>query len=128
TCLLLGKLALEAGIPAGVVNMVTGYGAEAGAALPAHPLVRHMSFTGSPGTGSPGMAACAKNLIPIPPPLGRQAPPVLLPPAGPPAGAAHELHRLAGHRLPGDGGVCQDPHSDPPRAGRQVSAGRAARR
>ena len=40
TCLLLARLALEAGIPPGVLNVVTGYGAEAGAALPAHPLVR----------------------------------------------------------------------------------------
>ena len=51
TCLLLAKLALEAGIPPGVVNVVTGYGTEAGAALPLHPLVRRMSFTGSPETG-----------------------------------------------------------------------------
>src|SRR6202042_3958475 len=59
TCLLLAKLALEAGIPPGVVNVVTGYGAEAGAALPLHPLVRRMSFTGSPGTRPRGHGAPA---------------------------------------------------------------------
>ncbi|MQA83829.1 MAG: aldehyde dehydrogenase family protein [Streptosporangiales bacterium] len=48
SCLYLAALALEAGIPPGVINVVTGYGPEAGAALPSHPLVRHMSFTGSP--------------------------------------------------------------------------------
>jgi len=42
TCLLLARLAMEAGIPPGVINVVTGYGDEAGAALPAHPEVRRM--------------------------------------------------------------------------------------
>jgi aldehyde dehydrogenase (NAD+) len=78
TCLLLGKLAMEAGIPPGVVNIVTGYGAEAGEALPAHPLVRRMSFTGSPETGSEVMAACAKNLIPLHLKLGGKAPQIVL--------------------------------------------------
>ncbi len=64
TCLLLAKLALEAGIPPGVVNVVTGYGPEAGAALPAHPLVRRIGFTGSPETGTKIMEACAAGLVP----------------------------------------------------------------
>jgi aldehyde dehydrogenase (NAD+) len=78
TALLLGKLALEAGIPPGVVNIVTGYGPEAGAALPAHPGVRRMSFTGSPETGSRVMEACAKNLIPLHVELGGKSPQVVL--------------------------------------------------
>ena len=78
TCLLLARLALEAGIPPGVVNVVTGYGAEAGAALPLHPLVRRMSFTGSPETGSSIMAACARNLIPLHVELGGKAPQIVL--------------------------------------------------
>jgi aldehyde dehydrogenase (NAD+) len=78
TCLLLAKLALEAGIPPGVVNVVTGYGQEAGAALPAHPLIRRMSFTGSPETGSSVMAACAKNLIPLHVELGGKAPQIVM--------------------------------------------------
>lgn len=45
------QLALEAGIPAGVFNVVTGYGAEAGQALGRHPLVDKITFTGSPAVG-----------------------------------------------------------------------------
>jgi 5-carboxymethyl-2-hydroxymuconic-semialdehyde dehydrogenase len=48
----LGELALEAGIPAGVLNIVHGYGAEAGEALCRHPDVRAISFTGSTTTGN----------------------------------------------------------------------------
>jgi aldehyde dehydrogenase (NAD+) len=78
TCLLLARLALEAGIPPGVINVVTGYGTEAGAALPAHPIVRRMSFTGSPETGSKIMEACARNLIPLHVELGGKAPQIVL--------------------------------------------------
>jgi acyl-CoA reductase-like NAD-dependent aldehyde dehydrogenase len=78
TCLLLARLAMDAGIPPGVINVVTGYGSEAGAALPAHPLVRRMSFTGSPETGSAVMAACARNLIPLHVELGGKAPQIVL--------------------------------------------------
>src|SRR5919108_2306439 len=48
----LGQLALEAGIPAGVLNVVHGYGAEAGEPLCQHPDVRAISFTGSTVTGN----------------------------------------------------------------------------
>ncbi len=48
----LGELALEAGIPAGVLNIVHGYGKEAGEALCQHPDVRAISFTGSTATGN----------------------------------------------------------------------------
>jgi len=48
----LGDLALEAGIPAGVLNIVHGYGNEAGETLVAHPDVRAISFTGSTATGN----------------------------------------------------------------------------
>ncbi len=48
----LGELALEAGIPPGVLNVVHGYGAEAGEALCRHPDVRAISFTGSTLTGN----------------------------------------------------------------------------
>jgi aldehyde dehydrogenase (NAD+) len=78
TCLLLAKLALEAGIPPGVVNVVTGYGAEAGEPLARHPSVRHMSFTGSPETGRRVMEACASHLIPLHLELGGKSPQVVL--------------------------------------------------
>jgi 5-carboxymethyl-2-hydroxymuconic-semialdehyde dehydrogenase len=48
----LGALAMEAGIPAGVLNIVHGYGKEAGEPLCAHPDVRAISFTGSTATGN----------------------------------------------------------------------------
>ena len=48
----LGELALEAGIPAGVLNIVHGYGKQAGEPLCSHPDVRAISFTGSTATGN----------------------------------------------------------------------------
>jgi len=77
TPLALAKLALAAGIPPGVVNVVTGYGAEAGAAIPSHPGIRRMSFTGSPATGAAVMAACARNLTPLHLELGGKSPQVV---------------------------------------------------
>ncbi|GAA1464942.1 aldehyde dehydrogenase family protein [Microbacterium thalassium] len=81
TPLALAKLALEAGIPAGVINVVTGYGHEAGAAVPAHPRIRRMGFTGSPQTGALVMEACAKNLTPLHLELGGKSPQVVFPDA-----------------------------------------------
>jgi aldehyde dehydrogenase (NAD+) len=78
TPLALARLALEAGIPPGVVNVVVGYGAEAGAAIPAHRGISRMSFTGSPPTGSAVMAACARNHTPLHLELGGKSPQVLL--------------------------------------------------
>ncbi len=78
TPLLMAKLALEAGIPPGVINVVTGYGGEAGSALSHHPGIRRMSFTGSPETGSRIMEACAKNLVPVHLELGGKSPQVVL--------------------------------------------------
>jgi aldehyde dehydrogenase (NAD+) len=75
--LALAKLAMAAGIPPGVVNVVTGYGPEAGAAIPRHPGVHRMSFTGSPPTGQAVMAACAKNLTPLHLELGGKSPQVI---------------------------------------------------
>jgi aldehyde dehydrogenase (NAD+) len=78
TGLALARLAMQAGIPPGVVNVVVGYGPEAGAALPAHPGISRMSFTGSPATGSSVMAACARNHTPLHLELGGKSPQVLL--------------------------------------------------
>jgi aldehyde dehydrogenase (NAD+) len=60
-----------------VLNVVTGYGHEAGAAIPANRRVRRMSFTGSPQTGSAVMAACAANLTPLHLELGGKSPQVV---------------------------------------------------
>jgi len=78
TCLLLVRLAHEAGIPPGVINVVTGYGSEAGSALAGHGGVRRMSFTGSPETGRRVMEACASHLIPLHLELGGKSPQVVL--------------------------------------------------
>jgi acyl-CoA reductase-like NAD-dependent aldehyde dehydrogenase len=78
TVLLVARLAMEAGIPPGVINVVTGYGGEAGDALSHNPGVRHMSFTGSPETGQRVMEACARNLVPVHLELGGKSPQVVL--------------------------------------------------
>lgn len=60
--LVLGQLIKEAGFPAGVVNFVNGYGAEAGSALVQHPLVDKVAFTGSTATAKQIMTMAAKSL------------------------------------------------------------------
>src|SRR5580698_3752893 len=52
TSLAFARIAHECGLPAGALNVVTGIGEEAGAALAAHPGVRHLSFTGSVSVGA----------------------------------------------------------------------------
>ncbi len=70
----IAELALEVGFPPGAVNVVTGLGAEAGAALAAHPGVDHISFTGSPETGSRVAAAAAEHHCPVTLELGGKSP------------------------------------------------------
>lgn len=74
TALAFADLAREAGLPAGVLNVVPGLGAEAGAALSAHNGVHHMSFTGSVGTGQLIQTAAAQNVIPVTLELGGKSP------------------------------------------------------
>jgi len=62
SCLLLGELIQEAGIPDGVVNIVPGYGETAGAALAAHPDVDKVAFTGSTEVGRLILQAASGNL------------------------------------------------------------------
>lgn len=64
TAVSIARLALEAGMPAGVFNVVTGLGAEAGAALAAHPGVAHLGFVGSTTTGSAIAHAAADRVVP----------------------------------------------------------------
>src|SRR5436190_7338631 len=59
------KLAEEAGVPAGVINVVTGFGETAGAALGRHPGLKRMAFTGSPEVGRLIAEACGRNLVPV---------------------------------------------------------------
>jgi len=74
TTLALAALAQEAGFPAGALNVVPGLGEEAGAALTAHPGVRHLSFTGSVGVGMLVQAAAARNVAPVTLELGGKSP------------------------------------------------------
>src|SRR3954469_2695188 len=73
-CSLLADLVDEAGFPPGVFNIVQGIGEEAGAALVAHPLLRRISFTGSPETGRHNGVAAAGNLVPFTAELGGKGP------------------------------------------------------
>jgi betaine-aldehyde dehydrogenase/5-carboxymethyl-2-hydroxymuconic-semialdehyde dehydrogenase len=74
SCSLLAELSGEAGFPPGVFNVVQGIGEEAGAALVAHPLIRRVSFTGSPETGRLIGQAAAANLAPFTAELGGKNP------------------------------------------------------
>ena len=62
TALALAELAIEAGLPSGVFNVVTGKGSETGEALVRHPAVGKISFTGSTEVGAGVMAAAAPDI------------------------------------------------------------------
>ena len=75
--LVLARICAEAGAPAGVVNAVTGTGAETGEALVSHPLVDHITFTGSLQTGKRIMASAAEGMKPVLLELGGKSPQVV---------------------------------------------------
>ncbi len=77
TCLRLGELVQEAGIPDGVVNIVPGYGETAGAALASHPDVDKVAFTGSTEVGKLILQAAAGNLKKVSLELGGKSPNVV---------------------------------------------------
>jgi aldehyde dehydrogenase (NAD+) len=70
-------IALEAGLPAGALNVVTGLGEEAGAALSSHRGVAHLSFTGSVAVGQLIQTAAAQNTIPVTLELGGKSPQIV---------------------------------------------------
>nr|WBO75758.1 aldehyde dehydrogenase [Streptomyces sp. SBE_14.2] len=74
TASLLADIATEAGLPAGVLNVVQGYGSEIGDALTSHPDVRRISFTGSVPTAKHIAASAAANLTPLSLELGGKSP------------------------------------------------------
>jgi aminomuconate-semialdehyde/2-hydroxymuconate-6-semialdehyde dehydrogenase len=74
TASLLADITAEAGLPAGVFNVVQGLGAEAGAPLSAHPGIRRLSFTGSVPTAGKIAAAAAPNIVPLSFELGGKSP------------------------------------------------------
>ncbi|MEM9224016.1 MAG: aldehyde dehydrogenase family protein [Pseudomonadota bacterium] len=73
----IAELATEVGFPAGAINVVTGYGEEAGAALSAHPGVDFLSFTGSPEVGVLVQTVAAKNHIGCTLELGGKSPQIV---------------------------------------------------
>ena len=77
SALLLAELVAEAGFPEGVVNVVTGYGETAGAALAAHPDVDKVAFTGSTEVGKLILHAAAGNLKKVSLELGGKSPNVV---------------------------------------------------
>jgi aldehyde dehydrogenase (NAD+) len=77
SALRLGELLCETGIPDGVVNIVTGYGPVAGAALAAHPDVDKIAFTGSVETGQKILAASVGNLKRVTLELGGKSPDIV---------------------------------------------------
>src|SRR6185437_15635686 len=74
TALAFARIAEEAGLPAGALNLVAGTGEEAGAALAGHPGIDHISFTGSVATGALVQAAAARNVVPVTLELGGKSP------------------------------------------------------
>ncbi len=77
TSLRLAELCQEAGVPPGVVNVVTGYGETAGAALSGHPDVDKVAFTGSHLTGQKIIQASAGNLKRVSLELGGKSPDIV---------------------------------------------------
>ena len=81
TAILLAELAQDAGLPPGVVNVVTGPGSIVGQALSEHRDVGHVTFTGSVGTGKKVMTAAATHLASVTLELGGKSPHLVLPDA-----------------------------------------------
>ncbi|MGS4944494.1 aldehyde dehydrogenase family protein [Meridianimarinicoccus sp. RP-17] len=77
SCVRLTELAEEVGFPAGVLNLVTGLGEEAGAALSSHPDIDLISFTGSPEVGVLIQTAAARNHVPCVLELGGKSPQIV---------------------------------------------------
>jgi aldehyde dehydrogenase (NAD+)/betaine-aldehyde dehydrogenase len=77
TPLRIGELAAQAGFPPGVINVVPGLGAEAGAALAGHRGIGHLAFTGSVPVGRQVGAAAARNIVPSMLELGGKSPQIV---------------------------------------------------
>lgn len=75
------ELALDAGLPAGVLNIVTGLGAEAGAAISEHPGIHHLTFIGSTAIGRRIAHAAADRVVPAMLELGGKSAQIVFPDA-----------------------------------------------
>ncbi|MEQ1514450.1 MAG: aldehyde dehydrogenase family protein [Lysobacteraceae bacterium] len=77
SALRLGELAIEAGFPPGVIQILTGFGADAGAALVRHPGVDKVSFTGSTAVGRSIVRTCADDFKRVTVELGGKSPNII---------------------------------------------------
>ncbi|HEY1654627.1 MAG TPA: aldehyde dehydrogenase family protein, partial [Candidatus Tumulicola sp.] len=94
TALELGKIALEAGLPEGVLNVVTGSGRDLGAWLVEHPGVDKIAFTGSTNTGKVVAASAAQTLKRVTLELGGKSPSVVFDDANVDAAVAGALYGI----------------------------------
>jgi phenylacetaldehyde dehydrogenase len=90
----IGQLAVEVGFPDGVINIVTGYGDQAGQALVDHPGVRKISFTGSVRIGEAISRAAAKGSKRVTLEMGGKSPVIVFADADVPKAAASIAHEL----------------------------------
>jgi aldehyde dehydrogenase (NAD+)/phenylacetaldehyde dehydrogenase len=81
TALVLGEIAVEVGLPAGVLNVITGPGSSVGQAIVEHPGIDKIAFTGDTSTGKSIMRAAADTLKKITLELGGKSPNIVLPDA-----------------------------------------------
>src|SRR6202050_3882336 len=81
TALRLGELITEAGLPEGVLNIVTGFGPGAGSSIAEHPAIDKVAFTGSTEVGKIILKASAGNLKKVSLELGGKAPNIIFPDA-----------------------------------------------
>jgi len=98
----LGRVALEAGLPAGVLNVLPGTGASAGAALVEHPGVKMVSFTGGTASGRRIAALAAAKLMPVSLELGGKSPHIVFADAD----IAQAVDAVAGGIFEGSGQSC----------------------
>lgn len=102
TGLLLGQIAMDAGLPPGILNVLPGTGQQVGAALVAHPRVRLVSFTGGTESGRRIAEVAARKLMPVALELGGKSPHIVFNDASVDAAVA----ALAGGIFEGSGQSC----------------------
>ena len=106
TALALGELAVQAGIPKGVLQIITGKASEVGDAMCANPIVRKLSFTGSTDIGAQLMAKCAPDVKKLSLELGGNAPFIVFDDAD----VEHAVEQLIKAKFRNAGQTCISPN------------------